>query len=100
MSFTIKVPWYSDNPLAAAEEFFTAQRPGSLSSGDVDLLILHFGAAGPEHQAWRLAAVQALAREVAPSRANGVIGDDEEAVAATITWLENAPGVTGQLLTV
>ena len=48
----------------------------------------------------RLAArrVQDLARDAAPARVNGVVGSDEDAIAATLAWLEQAPGVTGQLL--
>jgi hypothetical protein len=63
-------------------------------------LMLVFPAAPYDHRAWRLAAVQDLARAAAPTRVNAVVGDDEQAIAETLAWLEQAPGVTGQLLAV
>ncbi|WP_241233514.1 Rossmann fold domain-containing protein [Altericroceibacterium xinjiangense] len=65
-----------------------------------DLLILVFPAASFDHRGWRLAAVQDLARAAAPKRVNGISGDDEPAVAATVAYLGKAPGVTGQLFAV
>jgi hypothetical protein len=50
------------------------------------------------HDAWRLAAVQGLAREAAPVRVNGVVGDDERAIKEMLEYLADAPGVTGQIL--
>jgi hypothetical protein len=63
-------------------------------------LVLVFTAASYDHRGWRLAAVQDLARAVAPRRVNGVAGEDELAIEQTIAWLAKAPGVTGQLLAV
>ncbi|MGE3690173.1 MAG: Rossmann fold domain-containing protein [Novosphingobium sp.] len=59
-------------------------------------LLLVFEPADHTHRAWRLAAVQALAREHTPQRINAVASDDETAVAAAHEYLANAPGVTGQ----
>ena len=42
--------------------------------------------------------MQGLAREHAPRRVNGVASDGEPAIAAALTWLEAAEGVTGQYL--
>ena len=39
-------------------------------------------------------------RLAAPGRVNGIAGDDEEAVEKTLAWLSEAPGITGQLLSV
>lgn len=68
--------------------------------GTNEALALVFPAAAYDHRGWRLAAVQDLAREAAPKRVNGVAGSDEQAIAATIEWLAQAPGITGQLLAV
>ena len=61
--------------------------------GEVTLV---FAPADHTHRAWRLAAVQGLAREHAPLRVNGVASDDEAAIAAASDYLARAPGVTGQ----
>lgn len=67
---------------------------------DAEALVLVFPAASYEHRGWRLAAVQDLAREAAPRRVNGLVGDDERMVAETGAWLDRAPAITGQLLAV
>jgi hypothetical protein len=63
-------------------------------------LVLVFPSAQKDHRAWRLAAVQGLAREAAPYRVNGIVGDAEEVIAEAVEWLAGAPGITGQLLEV
>ena len=63
-------------------------------------LVLVFPAAPYDHRGWRLAAVQDLARAAAPRRVNAVAGDAAQAIAQTVDWLAQAPGVTGQLLAV
>lgn len=65
-----------------------------------EVLTLVFPSAAYDHRGWRLAAVQDLAREAAPKRINAVAGNDPQAIAATIEWLAQAPGITGQLLAV
>lgn len=90
-----------DGPLDAAAEFhetYLAQARAALKGADA--LALVFPAAPHPHRAWRLAAVQELAREAAPARVNGVEAGREEAVAAVLAYLEGAPGITGQLLAV
>ena len=97
----IRVSRNSDSPLGAADEFYTEDCPSLKDYPEgFDLMVLYFDGAGPEHHAWRLAAIQGLAREAVPARVNGIVGDDEPALAATLAWLERAPGVTGQLLSV
>jgi hypothetical protein len=66
----------------------------------VPALALIFPPAGHEHKAWRLAAIQGLARELAPGRVNGIVGADQAAVAETVAFLAHAPGITGQVLEV
>jgi len=54
------------------------------------------------HRDWRLALARDLAREAAarevPGRVNIVSGHHGEALAATLRFLADAPGVTGQYL--
>jgi hypothetical protein len=70
---------------------------GFLGTG-IDNLVLRFPPADHTQRAWRLAAVQELARELAPLRVNAVASDEEKAIAAAVAYLETAPGVTGQYL--
>ncbi len=51
-----------------------------------------------DHRDWRIALARDLAREVAPKRVNLVAGLPGEARAATLRFLSDAPGVTGQYL--
>jgi hypothetical protein len=88
-------------PLDAAQAFFSEYLPRAREALQDDAeLVLVFPRVGHEHRAWRLAAVQELAREAAPKRVNAVAGDDQDAVEQAIAYLVNAPGVTGQLLAV
>lgn len=50
------------------------------------------------HRDWRLALARNLAREVAPKRVNIVAGPQGAAREATLCFLADAPGVTGQYL--
>jgi hypothetical protein len=93
--------------LEAAAEFHARVLPEVLGASRLadpppvgeDLAIV-FQSAPHDHRGWRLAAVQDLARAGAPARVNGVVGGDEQAIADTIAYLEQSPGVTGQLLAV
>ena len=70
----------------------------ALLAGGESPLTLAFPPADHTHRAWRLAAVQALARAHAPLRLNAVAAADEVAVAAALRYLEAAEGITGQYL--
>ena len=54
--------------------------------------------AARDHRDWRLALARDLAREAAPGRVNIVSGHPGEALSATLRFLADAPGVTGQYL--
>jgi hypothetical protein len=69
-------------------------------AGEADALALVFPRAPYDHAGWRKAAVADLAREAAPKRVNGVAGDVGPAIEATLDWLSQAPGITGQLLAI
>lgn len=85
-------------PLDAANQFYAELVPPIRDriarSGDV---IIAFDHMPPEHKAWRLAAIQALAREAAPARVNAVVGPLGEEMTTVCHYLANAPGVTGQV---
>jgi hypothetical protein len=99
-------------PLDAAAHFYADHVPkirellqdgtlrGLAVSDEIDAVALVFPAAAREHNAWRVAAVQELAREAAPKRVNAVVGDDFDAIRQATDWLASAPGITGQLLAV
>ena len=102
----------ADQPLDAATEFYTKIVP--LIRQDFKIMpefnvTVVFHPAQHGHRAWRLAAIQELAREAAPAgRVNGIVADCAEVSVAledggirdAIEWLQQAPGITGQLLEV
>ncbi|GGD97357.1 hypothetical protein GCM10011515_16420 [Tsuneonella deserti] len=51
-----------------------------------------------DHSDWRRSAVRDLARASAPARVNLIASADEDAIGSALTYLEKAPGVTGQYL--
>jgi hypothetical protein len=82
--------------LGAAACFHADFLPQAMAAqGD---LLLVFPPADHTHGAWRLAAVEGLARAKAPLRVNAVAGEDEAGLAAAMAFLAQAQGVTGQLL--
>jgi hypothetical protein len=99
----VRVGPLPDRAIEAAAAFHATTVPEILGvlvpprSAQADLALV-FPPASFEHRGWRLAAVQDLARAAAPARVNGIVGADQEAVAATLAWLDQAPGITGQLL--
>lgn len=96
----LRVGLLPDEPLAAAAHFHAEVLPRALAAlkEHPAHLALVFAPADHAHTAWRLAAVQGLAREHAPSRINAMAADDEAGIAAALAYLDAAEGVTGQLL--
>ncbi len=88
------------DPLMAAAEFYARVVPqlDLHRAGAGEALTLIFTLADHTHKAWRLAAVQALARRYAPQRINAVASDDTAATTAALAYLAGAQGVTGQSL--
>jgi hypothetical protein len=88
-----------EEPLAAAAKFHLEVLPRArealATSGN---LVLVFAPADHTHRDWRLGAVRGLAREHALARVNALAGNDPAAIAAAARYLDQAPGVTGQLL--
>ena len=94
-----------ETPTEAAREFYQVHLPTvrdaletARAKAEDFTLTLMFPHADHTHRGWRLAAVQALAREAAPVRVNALAGDDEAALKAALVYLADAPGITGQLL--
>jgi hypothetical protein len=99
----IDVSELPDAPLDAAAEFYGRELPeirDDLDALEGHDLVLVFEPAGHEHNAWRLAAIQELARELAPRRVNAIVGSEPKAILDAERFLDAAAGVTGQVLTV
>ncbi len=86
----------SENPLDAATEFAQRHLPVLREGGTPGCHIL-FDPADHSHDAWRKAMIEELAREAAPGRINAVVGTDVQAIRQVLDYLDNAPGVTGQI---
>lgn len=92
----VRIAGLPDDPLEAAAVFH-AEHAARLRAAATDLVIA-FPMAGHTHKGWRLAAVQMLARAIAPLRVNAVSGGTDAAIAAAFEYLARAPGLTGQLI--
>jgi hypothetical protein len=85
-----------DDALGAAARFhaeYLPQAAGLLEGAEALVIVMPI--APYDHADWRRAVARDLARAHAPKRVNVVGGND---VAATLEYLANAPGVTGQYL--
>jgi len=95
----LRVGALPEGALDAAAAFHAEVLPGVRAALETGAdLVLVFDPAGYEHRAWRLAAVQQLARDHAPRRINALEGGDEDAIVAAVSYVDQAPGLTGQLL--
>lgn len=96
----LRVAALPEGALAASAAFHGRELPRIVSalSETRDPITVVFAPADHTHGAWRMAAVQSLARSCAPRRVNAVASDDEDAVAAAVRYLADADGVTGQYL--
>lgn len=93
----LRVDGLGDDPLAAAARFHAEVLPRAVeAAAGADHLVLVLEPAHHTHRGWRLAAIQGLARRLAPCRVNAVASHDEAGIAAAVEWLSGAEGVTGQ----
>jgi hypothetical protein len=69
-----------------------------LGQADCTALVIILPPAAYDHRDWRLALARDLAREAAPKRVNVVSGLPGEAREATLRFLSDAHGLTGQYL--
>jgi hypothetical protein len=93
-----------DDPGAANAAFLAEVAPQvrNAAAREPALAVL-FAPADPAHAAWRLAAIQQLARALAPdTRINAVVVNDgdQEGTAEVIRFALTAPGITGQIIAV
>ena len=97
----LRVEGLPEAPLHAAAAYYARYLPEARRALEgAEALVLIFSPADHSHRAWRLAAVQELAREAAPARVNALVGDDDAGLAEAGAFLAAAPGVTGQILAV
>lgn len=85
--------------LDAAAEFHARWVPEVrtvLEDEETSSLAIVLDPAPYDHTDWRRSAARDLARALAPKRVNIVAGRKPEAIAATLDYLRDAPGVTGQ----
>lgn len=100
MQHVLRIVGLPEGAIDAAAEFhrlWLAQVREILAQ-KISSLVLVMPFAPHDHRDWRRGLARDLAREAAPCRVNVVTGDDVAAIAATLGYLERAPGVTGQLL--
>jgi hypothetical protein len=115
VAFDFRGVIWPESPVDAAAHFYSDLAPQIreiLAAGlladlpDLDqppnVAAVIFPKADHTHRGWRLAAIQALAREVAPKRINAIeaTGEDNDAVDGMADWLAQAGAITGQLLTI
>ena len=93
----VRIEGLPEDPLAAAAQFHAAILP-TLNEMAGDLLLV-FPPADHVHRAWRLAAVQGLARAAVPRRINAVAASSTPGIDSALAFLAGAQGVTGQYLT-
>jgi len=93
----IRVDDLPEAPLAASAHFHAAILP-IIEAARAQVVTLVLPAADHTHRGWRVAALGALARALAPARINAVAGGDARAQAQAIAFVEQAPGLTGQVL--
>ncbi len=109
----LRIAGLPDDALEAAAVFYAELPPpwgrgssvagGEAPAGTPDVegedVVIVFPPADHTHRAWRLAAVQGLARDHAPLRVNALASDDPAAIESALHYLEQAEGLTGQYLT-
>lgn len=88
-------------PIDASAAFMASQLSqarGLLELEETSVLAIIMPAAGADHADWRRALARDLAREYSPKRVNIISGNDRARMRETLTYLRNAPGVTGHYL--
>ena len=101
MMWQLEVSYLPAAGLDAAGAFMAFHLPAAramLDQADCTALAIILPPAAHDHRDWRLAMARDLAREAAPKRVNIVAGAAGEALTATLRFLADAPGVTGQYL--
>lgn len=97
----IEVGLLPDHALDAAGAFMAFHLEAAraaLAEAQTTALAIILPPAPHDHRDWRLALARDLAREVTPKRVNVVAGLPGAAREATLRFLSDAPGLTGQYL--
>ncbi|PLK28099.1 hypothetical protein C0V72_00690 [Porphyrobacter sp. TH134] len=97
----IEVGLLPDQALDAAGAFMAFHLEAAravLAEAQTTALTIILPPAPHDHRDWRLALARDLAREVTPKRVNVVAGLPGAARDATLRFLSDAPGLTGQYL--
>ena len=97
----IEVGRLPDRALDASTAFMTFHLEAAralLAEADCSALAIVLPPAAHDHRDWRLALARDLAREAAPKRVNVIAGLPGKALEATLLFVSDAPGVTGQYL--
>lgn len=100
---TVRVTALPADPLGAAAAFHGEWLPRireELAASADESSVLIFPPAEHSHRGWRLAAVQELARELAPRRVNALACDSVSGEAAALALLAECQGLTGQLMAI
>lgn len=101
MQLAVRIDDLPEGALDAAELFHCTWRARlDAALADADELAIILPPATHQHGDWRKAAARDLARAHTPKRVNIVVGEDQPAISAVLAYLEKAPGVTGQVLSV
>ena len=98
----VRISSLPEAAINAAAEFHVKWLPEICAKLDAAKggLILVLSKTPYDHDDWRHAAVRDLARAYAPKRVMMVAGTDDGAIADTLAYVADAPGVTGQYLKV
>lgn len=85
-------------PIEAAAQFHREylRQAENLLAGEVDALAIVLPSAPTDHDDWRRTLARDLARASKPKRVNVVGAASDEARDALLSYLGDAPGVTGQ----
>ncbi|MEM7667244.1 MAG: Rossmann fold domain-containing protein [Pseudomonadota bacterium] len=99
MQRLLEVHALPDSGLDAAQAFLGLHLKAArslLDAEDTTSLAIVLPPAGPDHADWRRAVARDMAREFSPKRVNVVGASEGAACEELLTYLGNAPGVTGQ----
>ena len=101
MQALLEIGSLPDNGLDAGVYFTTYYLKAAedmLGAADENDLAILLPSASVDHDDWRTALARDLARKYAPKRVNVVARGSIAATEATLAYLRDAPGVTGQYL--
>lgn len=99
MQAVLAIEGLPQDPLGAAAQFHArhlVEAERLLEAADTGALAIVLPAAASDHDDWRRTLARDFARRWTPKRVNVVAGGPGEAREATLAYLADAPGLTGQ----